>query len=397
MSKGALEDLLILDLTRVLAGPYATMILADMGANVIKIEVPGKGDDTRSYAPFIQEESMYYANFNRNKKGMTLNLKSEKGKEIFRQLVKDADVVVENYRPGVMDRLGLGYEDLKKINEGIIYAEVSGFGSYGPYSQRAGYDIISQAMGGLMSITGPQDGAPTRAGNAMGDILGGLNLTIGILAAVHARTLTGKGQKVDVALVDCVVSSLEAAFQRYFKSGDIPKRMGNRYAAVAPYDSYRAKDGYFVLGCGNQKFYEILCKDIMHQPELIQDQRFLTLQDRVENHEELTPIIEAYTTKYSVDENVDTLMQWGIPAAPIYDLKQISEDVHIANAREMFVSLHHPIIGEMKVSGCPIKLMDTKPQIKTAAPTFGQDNEEILNSIGYDHLDIEQFSTEHII
>lgn len=397
MSKQALENLVVLDLTRVLAGPYATMILADMGAEVIKIEIPGKGDDTRSYAPFQNDESMYFANFNRNKQGITLNLKSEKGKAIFRSLVKQADIVVENFRPGVMEKLGLGYDDLKKINDRLIYASVSGFGSYGPYADRAGYDIISQAMGGLMSITGQPMDAPTRAGNAMGDILGGLNLTIGILAAVHARSITGEGQKVDVALVDCVVSSLEAAFQRYFKSKEIPPRMGNRYAAVAPYDSYRAKDGYYVLGCGNQKFYEILCRDILKQPQLIEHKLFLTLQDRVLHHEELTPYIEAWSMKYTVEEAVNLLMSYGLPAAPIYDLKQISEDPHIAQAREMLVELRHPVIGDMKVSGCPIKLMGTKPEIKTPAPTLGQDNIKVLEKLGFSMVQIEELRREKII
>lgn len=397
MSRGALENLTVLDLSRVLAGPYATMTLADMGANVIKIELPHKGDDTRTYAPFHHNESLYFANFNRNKKGITLNLKSEKGKELFKELVKTADIVVENYRPGVMEKLGLGYEELRKINDRIIYAAVSGFGSYGPYAQRAGYDIISQAMGGLMSITGQPNDAPTRAGNAMGDILGGLNLTIGILAAVNARELTGKGQKVDVALVDCVVSSLEAAFQRYFDTLQVPNRMGNRYAAVAPYDSYQAKDGYYVLGCGNQKFYEILCNDILKQPELIMDERFLTLQNRVENHANLTPYIEAWSSNYTVDEVVSCMMKLGIPAAPIYDLKQISEDEHIANVREMFVELPHPVIGKMKVNGCPIKLMDTKPEIKTPAPTLGQNNEMIFGQLGYSNEEIQQWIKDQII
>lgn len=397
MNRGALENLTVLDLSRVLAGPYATMTLADMGANVIKIEIPEKGDDTRSYAPFRNEESMYFANFNRNKKGITLNLKNDEGKRIFKELVKQADIVVENYRPGVMEKLGLGYEALRSVNQRIIYAAVSGFGSYGPYAQRAGYDIISQAMGGLMSITGQPEDAPTRAGNAMGDILGGLNLTIGILAAVNARELTGVGQKVDVALVDCVVSSLEAAFQRYFNTRKVPERMGNRYAAVAPYDSYQAKDGYYVLGCGNQKFYEILCKDIIQQPQLIADERFLTLQDRVSRHAQLTPYIEAWSKEYLVEEVVEIMMAKGIPAAPIYNLQQITQDDHIANVREMFVDLPHPVIGKMKVNGCPIKLMDTKPEIKTPAPTLGQDNERIYEGLGYAKDEILQLKQAHII
>ena len=218
----ALSDITILDLTRVLAGPYATMMLADYGANVIKIEVPGKGDDTRSMGPFKNGGSMYYANVNRNKKSITLNLKSEEGKKMFLEMVKKADVVVENYRPGVMDKLGVGYDVLKEVNDQIIYAAVSGFGCYGPKYQRPGYDIIAQSYGGLMSITGPAGGSPTRVGNAMGDVLGGMNLTIGILMALHARSVIGHGQRVDVALVDSVVASLETGTQRFFASGKQP-------------------------------------------------------------------------------------------------------------------------------------------------------------------------------
>ena len=256
--KKALSDITVLDLTRVLAGPYCTMMLADFGANVIKIEVPGKGDDTRAFGPLKNGASMYYANVNRNKKGVTLNLKSPEGKKLFLEMVKKADVVVENYRPGVMDKLGVGYDVLKEVNDQIIYGAVSGFGCYGPYSQRPGYDIIAQSSGGLMSITGEAGGHPLRVGNAMGDVLGGMNLTIGILTALHARALTGKGQRVDVSLVDSVVSSLETGTQRYFASGKQPELMGNRYASAYPYDSFQASDGLFVIGCGNDKLYTCL-------------------------------------------------------------------------------------------------------------------------------------------
>lgn len=237
----ALENLTVLDLTRVLAGPFCTMMLADMGANVIKIEVPKGGDDTRSYPPFRaknlngERESVYFANINRNKKGITLNLKAPEGKEIFKELVKKADIVVENYRPGVMDKLGLGYDVLKEINPRIIYAAVSGFGCYGPYHLRPGYDILAQAMGGMMSITGSKGGEPTRAGSALGDILGGLHVTIGILAAVNARTITGKGQRVDVSLMDSMIAATENTALKYIETGNIPAPMGNRYAAVSPY------------------------------------------------------------------------------------------------------------------------------------------------------------------
>ncbi len=379
-NRGALEGIKILDLTRVLAGPFCTMMLADMGAEVIKIEIPGKGDDTRNFGPYKNGESLYYANVNRNKKGITLNLKKPEGKELFLEMVKNADVVVENYRPGVMDKLGLGYDVLSEVNDKIIYAAVSGFGSYGPYSDRPGYDIIAQAMGGLMAISGWPGGNPTRVGNAMGDVLGGLSLTIGVLAALNGRHVTGKGQRVDVSLVDSVVASLETGTQRYFASGEIPEKLGNRYAAAYPYDSFQAKDGFFVIGCGNQKLYEILCQ-VMKKPELITDERFATMADRNQNHVELKEIIEQWSINFTIDEAVDTILGAGVPAAPIYDMERLTEDEHIANVREMFVDVHHPIIGDMKVNGCHVKLSDTKPTIKWAAPTLGQDNEEVYKSI----------------
>ncbi|QAT48702.1 CoA transferase [Caproiciproducens sp. NJN-50] len=378
---GALENLTVLDLTRVLAGPFCTMMLADMGANVIKIEIPKRGDDTRSYPPFKNGKSLYFANINRNKRGITLNLKSEEGREIFKELTKKADVVIENYRPGVMDKLGLGYEELKKINPRVIYAAVSGFGCYGPYSQRPGYDIISQGMGGLMSITGQPDDPPTRAGNAMGDILGGLNVAIGILAAVNARTLTGRGQRVDVSLVDSVVAALENTGERYLASGEIPKRLGNRYAAVSPYDTFKAKDGYFILACGNQKLYEILCREILNRPDLIEDPRFLDLPLRIRNQDDLQTVIEDFFKDFTVRDAVDLVLSKGVPAGPILDIKAILNDEHIAGAREMFVPLHDPAIGDITVNGDAIKLMDTKPGVRTPAPALGQHNREILHGL----------------
>ena len=247
---GALSNIRVLDLTRVLAGPYCTMMLADMGAEVIKIEIPGKGDDTRNFGPYKNGSSMYYANVNRNKKGVSLNMKVPEGKALFLEMVKKADMVVENYRPGVMDKLGLGYDVLKEVNPRIIYGAVSGFGCYGRYHKRPGYDIIAQAMGGLMSITGPRGGEPCRAGAALGDVLGGMNLTIGLLAALNARNLTGVGQRVDVSLVDSVIASHETGIQRYLCEHKLPERMGNQYAATYPYDSFHAKDKDFIIGCG---------------------------------------------------------------------------------------------------------------------------------------------------
>lgn len=324
---------------------------------------------------------MYYANLNRNKKGITLNLKSEEGKEIFKKLVRKADVVIENYRPGVMDKLGLGYEVLRQINPGLIYGSVSGFGSYGPYSQRPGYDIISQGMGGLMSVTGAEGGEPTRSGNAMGDMLGGMNMVMGILLALYARTKTGKGQRVDISLVDSVVASLENAYVRYFDSQKIPKRTGNAYASIAPYDTYHAKDGFVVIACGNQKLYEKLCTEVLDMPWMITDERFLTVPLRVKNNKIQKKYIEEWTMQHTVAEVVEIVLGKGIPAGPIYNVQQITEDDHIAGAREMFVEVNHPVIGPMKVNGNPIKLMDMMPRINYPAPTLGQDNESILKDM----------------
>lgn len=394
----ALQDIVVLDLTRVLAGPYCTMMLADFGADVIKIEIPVKGDDTRGMGPFVNGSSLYYANVNRNKKSVTLNLKDPKGKEMFLALVKKADVVVENYRPGVMDRMGLGYEVLKEANERIIYAAVSGFGSYGRCSARPGYDIIAQAYGGLMSITGEPDGEPLRVGTAIGDVLGGMNLIIGILTALHARELSGKGQRVDVALVDSVVSSLETGTQRYFASGKLPRRIGNRYASAYPYDSFKAKDGNFVIGCGNDKLFNLLCTKVLHREDLLTDPRFLSNALRCENHAALKVEVEKWSTTLTKEEAYEAINAAGVPASPINDLYQVSHDPHIVEDREMFIPVKHPVIGDMRVNGNPVKLLDMMPEVRTCAPALGQHNEEIYGQLlGMDKAQLEALEEDHVI
>lgn len=381
---GALSNIRVLDLTRVLAGPYCTMMLADMGAEVIKIEIPGKGDDTRNFGPYKNNSSMYYANVNRNKLGVSLNMKTPEGKALFLQMVKNADMVVENYRPGVMDKLGLGYDVLKEVNPRIIYGAVSGFGCYGRYHKRPGYDIIAQAMGGLMSITGPRGGAPCRAGSAMGDVLGGMNLTIGLLAALNARSITGVGQRVDVSLVDSVISGLETGMQRYLCEHELPERMGNQYAATYPYDSFSAKDKDFIIGCGNQTLFEKLL-GVMDRKDLLADPRFATLNARVktENRAALGAIINEWTKNYTAAELVDKILAAGVPAAPILDLHDISTDPGFVEDREMLVRLPHPVIGDdMMVNGNPVKLMGTPVEIKRHAPLVpGADNKEVYEGI----------------
>lgn len=381
MASNALSNITVLDLTRVMAGPYATMYLADLGANIIKIENPKGGDDTRTFPPFKNGQSLYYANINRNKKGVTLNLKAPEGKAMFLEMVKKADVVVENYRPGVMDKLGLGYDVLKEVNPRIIYGAISGFGSYGPLHNRPGYDIIAQAMSGLMSLTGEAGGSPLRTGSAIGDLVAGMNLVIGVLAAINARTITGKGQRIDIALVDGLVSFLENNTLRYQVNGVQPERMGNRYPSAAPYDSFKAKDGEFVIGCGNNKLFELLCTKVMNKPELAADPKYDSPANRLANEAELKKIIEEWSKDYTIEEAVELVLGAGVPAAPIYDIKAVMESDHIANAREMFLDCDHPVAGSIKINGNPVKLMDDMPGLRWPAPALGQDNEAVYGEL----------------
>ena len=384
-SHTALENLTVLDLTRVLAGPFCTMMLADMGAHVIKIEIPRGGDDTRAYPPFRinrngEKESIYFANINRNKSGVTLDLKSEEGKNLFRELVKKADIVVENYRPGVMDKLGLGYDELKKINPRLIYGSASGFGNTGPYRLRPGYDILAQAMGGMMAITGTPGGPPTRVGSAIGDILGGLHLVIGLLAAVNARNITGEGQRVDISLMDSVIAATENTGIKYLETGMIPPRMGNRYAAVSPYDAFRVKDGVIIIAAGNQHLYEKLCTEILHRPDMITDARFTDMSGRLEHQDDIKSVIEERLKDETMDQAVELLLSKGIPAGPIYDISQIMADPQTKD-REMFIEMEHPTLGNITVNGCAIKLGDTPASVRTPAPALGQDNAKILRGL----------------
>ena len=381
-SHTALENLMVLDLTRVLAGPFCTMMLADMGAHVIKIEIPRGGDDTRAYPPFRinrngEKESIYFANINRNKSGITLDLKSEEGKNIFRKLVEKADIVVENYRPGMMDKLGLGYDELKKINPRLIYGSASGFGNTGPYRLRPGYDILAQAMGGMMAITGTPGGPPTRVGSAIGDILGGLHLAIGLLAAINARNITGEGQRVDISLMDSVIAATENTGIKYLESGTIPPRMGNRYAAVSPYDAFRVKDGVIIIAAGNQHLYEKLCTGILHRPDMITDARFTDMSGRLEHQDDIKSVIEERLKDETMDQAVELLLSKGIPAGPIYDISQIMADPQTKD-REMFIEMEHPTLGNITVNGCAIKLGDTPASVRTPAPALGQDNAKVL-------------------
>ena len=396
-NKGLLEGIVVLDLTRVLAGPYCGTLIADMGATVIKVENPTGGDDSRSMGPFINGNSVYYANFNRSKLGCTLNLKTSEGKEIFKELVKKADIIIENYRPGTMERLGLGYDELKKVNPAIIYGAVSGFGHTGPLSKRAGYDIIGQAMGGLMSTTGWPGGPATRSGTPLGDVLGGLNLAIGILAALVNREKTGLGEKVDVALVDSVASAMENITMIYQATGRIPQRIGNRYESTYPYDSFPANDGDVIIAAGNNKLFSILC-EIMEQPELKNDSRFLDVKSRVANHDDLFEIVSTWTKKYSVEEIDKKLNDAGCPASIVNTIDRLVVDRQIAGAREMFPEIEQPGIGKLQITACPQKLTRTKSYPRKAAPLLGEDNIDIYGKLlGFDENKIKELKEKGII
>ena len=384
MDNGLLDGVVVLDLARVLAGPYCGALMADMGATVIKVEQPGKGDDSRSMGPFVNDQSVYYANFNRSKYGVTLNLKDPEAKEIFKEMVKKADVMIENYRPGTMEKLGLGYDVLKEVNPGIIYGACSGFGHTGPLSKRAGYDIVGQAMGGLMSTTGWPDGPATRVGTPMGDVLGGLNLTVGVLAALVNKQKTGLGEKVDVALVDSVASAMENITMIYQSTGRIPRRIGNRYESTYPYDVFPAKDGDVVIAAGNDKLWKILC-NVMGQPELTSDPRFLAVKDRVANHAPLREIVCAWTKNYTIDEIDKMLNDAGCPACPVNTIDRLVKDPQIAGARGMFPEIDQPGIGKLQITAMAQKLTRTKSYPRKAAPLLGEDNADIYGKLlGFD-------------
>jgi len=377
---GALNGIRILDLTRVLAGPFCTMLLGDMGAEIIKIEVPGQGDDSRRYPPFIGEESAYFMNLNRNKKSMVLNLKHPKAKAIFLDLVERSDVVIENFRPGTMEKLGLGYDTIKSRNSRIVYSCISGFGHSGPYKNLPGYDIIGQAMGGIMSITGWPDSPPTRTGTAIADVLAGLSACIGILTSLLAVRDGRPGQKVDIALVDSVVSAMETIIQIYLVENRVPQRTGNRYEFIYPYDTFKAQDGWVIIAVGNNKLWDTFCNAI-NRPDLLADPAFHDNYDRVKGHREVKRIVESWTGKKKVQEIVDFFLAKKIPCAPIYSVKEVVEDEHIANARRMIREVEHPIAGPVKVIGSPVNLSETPPEVNSPAPILGQHTESALKDI----------------
>jgi CoA:oxalate CoA-transferase len=391
-----LENIKVIDLSRVLAGPYGTMVLADLGADVLKIEMPKTGDDSRAFGPYVNNESAYFMSLNRNKKSLTLNLKKEEGKKILKDLLKDADVIVENYRPGTMEKLGLGYDVLKEINPKLIYAASSGFGHTGPYSKRPAYDGVIQAMGGIMSITGPKGGEPTRVGPSVADIFSGLFTAIGILAAVNERRETGKGTKVDVSMLDCQVGILENALARYFATGVAPKPAGNKHTSIVPFEPFNTSDGQIVIAAGNDNLWAKLCK-AMGTEELIDDERFKTNPLRNKNYDALKPLIDEKIKEKTTEEWKKILLDAGVPSGPINNMEMLVKDEQVL-ARNMIQEVEHPVAGKQHLPGIPIKMEGVSDKIRFPAPVLGQHNEEVLaERLGYSKEEIEKFKEEGVL
>ncbi|ELR20946.1 Lcarnitine dehydratase/bile acid-inducible protein F, putative [Acanthamoeba castellanii str. Neff] len=374
----------VLDLTRVLAGPFCTMLLADMGADVIKLELPGIGDDARQFPPFKDGVSLYYVNLNRGKRSITLNLKNAEGKKVFLDLVRKCDVVIENFSPGTMDRIGLGYEKLKEVNPRIVYAAISGFGQTGRYKSRPGYDIISQAMSGLMSITGWPDSPPTRAGTAIGDMTCALFTCVGVLSALQVRRTTGQGQLVDVALVDSLFTTMSQHVQKIFIEDAVPSRIGNRYEFIAPYDSFKAADGWVIIAVANDAIWQrfVACTaGALGMATEIADPTFNTNPKRLENHAQLKVLVEGWTSQHKIEDIVTLLLENRIPACPIKELADVANDQHVAHDRKMIVEVEQPEIGTVKLMGNPVKMSHTNPCPRGPAPVLGQHNSEVLREL----------------
>ena len=374
---GPLKNLLVIDLTRVLVGPYCTMILSDLGARVIKVEAPEIGDDSRNFGPFIKDYSAYFMSLNRGKESIALNLKNSEDKKIFDKILSKADILVENFKPGTLEKWGYGWKNINKKNPKLIYASASGFGQTGPLRELPAYDMVVQGMGGLMSVTGQPNSEPTRVGTSIGDITAGLFTAIGINAALYERQKTGKGMYIDVSMLDCQIAILENAIARYLSKNEIPKPMGSRHPSIAPFEAFKTKDSYIIIAAGNNKIFSELCL-ALNKKELIENEKFKSNNNRCKNMDELKIIFEKILTAKNTHEWIDIFTPRKIPCGPINNIKEAVENEQI-KARNMIVKAHHKIIGDFKLAGNPIKMssykdVDTRGEI----PDLDQHREKIL-------------------
>ena len=374
---GPLKNLLVLDLTRVLVGPYCTMVLSDLGARVIKVEAPGAGDDSRKFGPFIEEYSAYFMSLNRGKESIALNLKDKEDKKIFDKILEKADVLVENFKPGTLEKWGYGWNEVSKKYPKLIYASASGFGQTGPLKELPAYDMVVQGMGGLMSVTGQPNSEPTRVGTSIGDITAGLFTAIGVNAALYDRQKTGKGMYIDVSMLDCQIAILENAIARYLAKNEIPKPMGSRHPSIAPFEAFKTSDSYIIIAAGNNKLFEKLC-NILEISEVSSDPKFSDNSSRANNIDELKIILEKKLILKKTFEWVKIMEKEKLPCGPIFNIKEAVENPQV-NARNMIVSAYHKVIGDFKLAGNPIKMSTYKDEESRGdIPDLDEHREKIL-------------------
>ena len=394
---GPLDGIRVLDLTRVLAGPYCTMFLGDLGAEVVKVEQPGVGDDTRGWGPpFTGGESAYFLCVNRNKKSVTIDLKSREGVALLQRLAERADVLIENFRPGTMERLNLGEKDLRAANPRLIYASLSGFGADGPMSDAPGYDLIVQAWGGLMSITGPADGEPSKVGVAIIDVVAGLMLGKSIAAALFAREKLGVGQKIDTSLLEAEVACLINVGSNYLVEGNIPRRWGNAHPSIVPYQSFRTEDGYLVIGVASEGIWRRFSQAI-GKAAWADDSRFEKNSNRVENRSLLIGLLAEIFLSRSTDEWLKLLNSAEVPCAPVQTVDQVFKAPQVLH-REMLIQVEHPTAGTVRMAGIPVKFSLTPASVRLPPPLLGQHNEEVLESwLGIDDKEISELKRKTVI
>ena len=374
---GPLKNLLVLDLTRVLVGPYCTMMLSDLGARVIKVEAPEVGDDSRNFGPFVEDYSAYFMSLNRGKESIALNLKNSNDKKIFDKILAKADILVENFKPGTLEKWGYGWKDVCEKYPKLIYASASGFGQTGPLKELPAYDMVVQGMGGLMSVTGQPNSEPTRVGTSIGDITAGLFTTIGINAALYDREKTGKGTFIDVSMLDCQIAILENAIARYLSKNEIPKPMGSRHPSIAPFEAFKTKDSHIIIAAGNDKLFEKLC-NVLEMSELFNDEKFNTNSLRSKNMDELKLILEDKLSSKITTDWVRLMEEERIPCGPIYNIKEAVENPQV-QSRNMIVKAYHKVIGDFKLAGNPIKMSSYKDETTRGdIPDLDEHREKIL-------------------
>jgi formyl-CoA transferase len=392
-----LEGIRVLDLSRVLAGPYCTMMLGDLGADVIKVEQPGTGDDTRRWGPpWAGTESAYYLCVNRNKRSITLDMKSDEGKQILRELARESDIVVENFKVGALDRMGLGYRDLSELNPGLIWCSITGYGQDGPYAGHAGYDFVAQGEAGIMSITGEVDGEPMKVGVAIVDITTGLFSSNAILAALHARHATGQGQHIDSSLFTSAIAWLANVGSSYLTTGELPERLGNAHPSIVPYQTFKARDLWIIIGAGNNRQFEVLCR-ILGMPDLASDPRFQDNPSRVANRDQLIPILQGVLETRNADDWLAEISDAGIPCGPINTLDRVFDHPQ-THHRNMVVEIEHPTAGTVRLAGIPFMMSGTPPAILRHPPLLGEHTEEVLGSeLGYGTASIAELRNQGVI